>query len=514
MNKQNRSSGIFLPIFSLPSRYGIGDIGLEAREFINFLSESGFSYWSILPLCPTSFLGSPYQSFSSKSLNPLFISLDDLLQKGLLTEKDFHLTDWGNNPRKIDYPKLYENKTRILKTAFYRFKNGIGDFQKGYSTFQRKHQFLDYACFKVLKDLNQGKPWNQFSNGYAEPTLEKWRQLQIHHKEEIEFHEWTQYIFLSQWKALLTYAHTKGIQIIGRMPFYGTYDSLDVYKHPRNFSLNKNKETDYVAGYPPDTFSHQGHVWGYPLYHFDYMKRNQYRYLKDRLDFALSLFDLVILDHVRGYWENYMLPKDAKNGLDGLWKEGPGKEALPKIVQEPHRVIVDNAFYHAEGMRQTAQEMGISETRVLEFAYPKEKESLHKPNHYPYSCHSYSTSHNCKPLRGYLQDLSFQELRSTWMQINDSCQTMNVPLAREEDIFGMVDSLLELNLASSSKVAIQSMQDLLRQGNESRIHTPDKAKENWTYRITKEELNSLNRRHLLRLNCRYGRKSVSTKLSS
>ncbi len=494
-----------MPIFSLPGDYGIGTIGKDAMNFIDFLAASGFSCWSILPLGPTSFGDSPYQCFASMALNPYLIDFDDLLDKGLLKKKDIGVVDWGNDPRKIDYQKIYANRIRVLKIAFSRFVRGQGDYQRGYISFLRKNSFTAYAVFMTLKEMNGNKPWNEFSSKYRDYSADLVQNIRKSHRDQVSFYLWTQYIFLRQWDSLKTYANSKGIKIIGEMPMYVSYDSIDVYKHHRNFLLNSKKEMDYVAGYPPDVFFSSGQVWGNPLYNYDYLKHNNYRFIKDRLSFCLSLYDDLTLDHFHGYLKYYMLPKGSKNGLNGIWCSTPGQEVIDSIVEDKSRVIAEDVDFHSDSLTEILDKTRISDMRVLEFSFPREKGNLNKPTNYPYSCYSYSSTHDCKPLLGYLSDLPSNEKKEALDEINNVCRHFGVDESNGEDD-DSVRAILELNLASLSKVAIQSMNDLLIQGNDSRINTPGTVgSPNWTYRITREDLSSDLASKLLKLNLKYGR---------
>ena len=500
-----RQSGVALPIFSLPSNYGIGNVGQAARKFVDFLSDSGFSYWSILPLGPTSFGDSPFQSFSSKALNHYFIDLDDLIDKGLLKKKDFSSIDWGSDPRQVDYAKIYQNRVKTLKIAFKRFKKGEGDYQRGYATFLRKKMFSDYACFMVLKEKNQDKPWNLFVKEYRSFSPQKFLQFQRRYRSEIEFYEWTQYIFLKQWEQLMAYAHSKNVKIIGEMPMHVSYDSIDVYKHHRNFILDEEDKMEFVAGYPPDVFYEKGQCWGTPLYNFDYLKRNEYHFLKDRLSFCYDLYDLVILDHFRGYIENYEVKKGSVDGMEGKWTKTPGKEVIDNFISDKSRVIAENVDFNSKEMEEILKDFQIRDMRVLEFGFPREMGNFNKPVNYEYPCISYSTTHDCKPLRSYFEEMSFEERQNSVEQINSCCEHFGVAKVTGESIPQMVEAMLELNLASLSSIAIQSMPDLLCQGKEGRINTPGSVGINWRYRVTEDDLSPLNAKRLRALNKHYGR---------
>jgi 4-alpha-glucanotransferase len=504
MESKFRSSGIALPIFSLPSNYGIGTIGEGARKFIDFLSASGFSYWSILPLVPTSFLDSPYQSFASKALNPYFIDLDDLIEKNLLKKKDLSNIDWGDSPRRIDYGKIYQNRLAVLKIAYKRFLKGKGDYQRGYTLFLRRQAFQDYACFQSLKEANSDKAWSDYLPPDNEYSSLRFRGVKHRHKEEVEFQIWTQYIFLRQWKALRDYATEKGVAIIGEMPMYVSYDSIDVYKHHRNFLLNAANKMEEVTGYPPDVFHATGQVWGNPLYNYDYLRRNNYRFVKERLDFNLRLYDKVILSHFREIMESYALPKDATDGMKGTWRPGPGKELIQALGVDPKRIVAEDVDFHSNTLDSLLNDFSLSDMRVVEFGFPREQGNFNQPINCPYSCCSFSTTHDCKPLLGYFQDLSGSECQEAIAQLNINCRHLGVQKT-DGTPKDMVRAVLELNLASVSAIAIQAMADILGQGNESRINEPSVSGNNWVYRITEEDLSPELATTLKETNRRYAR---------
>lgn len=505
MTDNLRHSGVFLPIFSLPGEYGIGTIGKNAKTFIDFLHDSGFTYWVVLPLGPTSFGDSPFQAFSSRALNHFLIDFDDLLDRGLLKKKDFKGYEFGSDPRRIDYKAIYQTKIPLLKIAYRRFKRGIGGYERGYATFLKKNRFLDYACFMVLKELNNGKPWNQFRGCYKEYSQENFSKFKEQHQEEVEFYIWTQYIFLKQWTSLVDYAHLKGIKIIGDMPMHVSYDSIDVYKHHRNFILDENNEMEYSAGYPPDVFYSKGQAWGTPLYDFDYLKRSDYRVFKDRLNFAYSLFDVVILDHFRGYLENYLVKSKNKNGLFGQWEKTLGQTIVDHFVSNKARVIAEDVDFHSQELNQVLLSLKIKDERVIEFGYPREIGNNNRPKNYTYQNVSFSSTHDCLPLKAYLESLSVQDRKEAVLQINKDCRHFGVDMVKEDDIKSQVNALLQLNLASLSCIAIQSMSDLLYHGAEGRINTPSTVGNNWVYRITEEDLKKTECKSLYLLNRRYGR---------
>lgn len=504
-----KCAGIALPVFSLPSRYGIGTLGKGAREFIDFLSASGFSYWSILPLVPTAYLDSPYQSFSSRALNPYFIDFEDLIQKGLLKKKDLLPFDWGKDPRHIDYGKIYRNRRKVLRIAFKRFIRGQGDYQRGYIHFLRQNDFQDYSCFMSLKEKNSDKAWSDYDPPYNEYSASQFREVKHLNKFEVEFNIWTQYIFLHQWASLRDYAHSKGIKIIGEMPMYVSYDSIDVYKHHRNFELNAQHKMESVAGYPQDVFHATGQVWGNPLYNYDYLKKNNYRFIQERLDFNLSLYDVVILSSFRCIMEYYALPKDAQNGLNGVWRKGPGADLLTSVGIDGNRVVAEDVGFQSPELKNLLYQFRIPDMRVVEFAFPENGNDFNNPSNYSYPCYSFSTTHDCDTLVGYFHSLTPETRAKAMETMEKTCYLLGIKPSDGSDK-DCARAVLEMNLASNSKVAIQSMNDILLQDSSSRINTPSSIANNWTYRITEDDLSNDLIKSLKALNARYGRLKPDT----
>lgn len=504
--KQFKASGVALPIFSLPDDYGIGTIGKGARDFIDFLVDGGFHYWSILPLGPTSYLDSPYQSTASKALNPYFIDLEDLKEKGLLESRELNSVNWGDDPKRIDYGKIYENRRKVLRIAYKRFTKGKGgEYQRGYTSFIRQsNSFYDYACYLSLKERFDDVAWKDFPKDYRTYSPSLFRKAKKENLEDVHFHLWTQYIFLRQWEALHDYAKNKGVTIVGDLPMHVAYDSVDVFRHPKNFILGKNGEMEESAGYPPDVFYDKGQAWGFPLYDFSYLKKSGYRFLKDRLDLALSLYDVVVFDHFRGILENYHLPSGSKDGLDGHWEKGPGSDFLNTVNLPSDRIVCEDVDFRSEEMTKILTSYHLSDMRVLEFAFPREKGNFNKPSNYPYPCYSFSTTHDCLPLKAYFGSLENGEREKALEELNSLCFHFGVKPSTNEAV-DMARATLELNLAGLSEVAIQNMPDLLFQGEEGRINNPSHPEGNWTYRIREEDLSKKLSRSCRNYNEYYGR---------
>ncbi len=294
-----RTSGILMHISSLPSKYGIGTMGKEAKRFVNFLAEAGQTYWQILPVCPTSYGDSPYQSFSSFAGNPYFIDLELLCRDGLLTEEECSSYSWGADETKVDYGILYENRYDLLKKAYARF---LARKPKAFYAFCKKEQAWldDYALFMALKDENSGAAWQEWKRGWKFREQEAIEEAKNEYADEIEFYKMLQFLFFKQWRSLKAYANKKGISIIGDVPIYVAGDSADVWANTDQFYLDEQKNPIEVAGCPPDAFSEDGQLWGNPLFRWDVMKQDGYRFWTDRIRAMSKLYDVVRIDHFRG----------------------------------------------------------------------------------------------------------------------------------------------------------------------------------------------------------------------
>ena len=299
MALDKRSNGILMHVSSLPSEYGIGKLGKEAVRFIDFLKRCGTEYWQILPLSQTSYGDSPYQSFSIHAGNPYFIDFEQLEEENLLRKNDYAKFDWGNNPRRVDYEKIYQNTYPILRKAYER---SLACSQEEFEEFKEENAYwLDnYSLFMSLKDAHNGKPWYKWETGYAFCKKSKMEQAREELKTDIDYYSWMQFVFYKQWKKIKEYANSKGIKIIGDMPIYVSYDSTEVWTEPDLFFLNSSKEPTAVAGCPPDSFSATGQLWGNPVYNWKYHAKTGYKWWKERINSAKELYDVIRIDHFRG----------------------------------------------------------------------------------------------------------------------------------------------------------------------------------------------------------------------
>ena len=328
-----RKSGILMPVFSLPSKHGIGTFGKEAKNFIDFLEKAGQSYWQILPLNPTNYGDSPYQSFSSSAGNPYFIDLDTLCDEGLLLKEEYENVDFGLDPYQVDYGKLYENRLDVLSIAFARFREN-----KDYKEFAEKEGYWldEYSLFMALKDAFGGTAWYTWDEPLKFCRDEAIKKAREEYKDRIDFHKFVQFKFFEQWLRLKAYANRKGIEIIGDMPIYVAHDSADVWSNNECFDLDKDLNPKSVAGTPPDAFSKDGQLWGSPLYKWSYMAKEEkpYSFWVNRMKSAFRIYDIVRIDHFRGFESYYAIKYGAETAKEGSWKKGPSMKLFRALQKE------------------------------------------------------------------------------------------------------------------------------------------------------------------------------------
>ena len=364
-----RASGILMPVSSLPSRYGIGSFSKSAYEFVDMLKEAGQRYWQILPLGPTSYGDSPYQSFSTFAGNPYFIDLDQLVEEGWLTEKECLAADFGKNPAQVDYGKIYKSRFKLLRKAYERA--GVGEDQE-FLVFKRENDYWlrDYALFMAVKDRFEGVAWNE----WAEDIRLRWDNAMDYYQRElyfdVEFYSWLQYLFMKQWTKLKTYANDNGIRIIGDIPIYVAFDSADVWANPALFQFDRDNVPVAVAGCPPDGFAADGQLWGNPLYRWDYHRATGYEWWIRRIAYCRKLYDVVRIDHFRGFDEYFSIPYGDKTAHGGHWEKGPGMELFRAVEARLGKldIIAEDLGYITDSVKQLVWESGFPGMKVLEFA--------------------------------------------------------------------------------------------------------------------------------------------------
>lgn len=479
MNELNkRGSGVLLHISSLSSDYGIGTFGEEAYRFVDFLKKSGQKYWQILPLGQTSYGDSPYQSFSINAGNPYFIDLDILMREGLLKEEEYKTLNWGDNFTKIDYELMYNTRYLVLEKAFKRFDRE----EKEYQEFLKLEEdwIEEYALFMAIKKANNDNSWEKWEDSFRKrdkKTLEKFKAENI---DNIEFWKFLQYKFYQQWKKLKIYANSNGIKIIGDIPIYVAYDSVDVWKNPKYFQVDENLNMTAVAGCPPDAFSAIGQLWGNPLYNWDYMEKTKYKWWLKRLEVATTLYDIVRVDHFRGFESYYSIPAGEKTAMNGKWENGPGMKLFNRVKKElgDLNLIAEDLGYLTEDVLKLLKDSGYPGMKLMQFAFDSREGGDYLPHNYTQNSVSYIGTHDndtamgwllsadsndIEYMRKYLDIYTYDDRDTVWKMI---CRTMAVV---------------------SNTVIIQ-MQDYLGLGNEARTNIPSTLGGNWCWRMEKNML--------------------------
>ncbi len=499
-----RESGILMPIFSLPGKYGIGSFSKEAYRFVDFLAEAGQKYWQILPLGPTGFGDSPYQSFSCFAGNPYFISLERLEEKGLLLHSECEQYDFGKNLSRVDYEKLYANRILILERAFERFLVS----EKKSSSFERfvkENDFWlkDYALFMTLKEAFGGKPlaeWEDFYRKREEVVLEEFEKV---NQKRIKLYYYIQYEFFCQWEALKTYANGKGIGIIGDIPIYVSADGADIWGCPEAFQVDGDGRMTAVAGCPPDSFTKDGQLWGNPLYNWEYHKRTGYAWWIRRFRKCLELYDIIRIDHFRGFDAYYSIPADSKTAAGGEWKEGPGLELFTALKEEfgEMPIIVEDLGYMTDSVRKLVKDTGFPNMKVLQFAFDSRTDTQEGGNEYlPYFYDKnsvvYTGTHDNETLMGYLQNMneSDKKLLRSYLGMSEHCSDRKT-----------AQMFLRLAQASVSELCIIPLMDYLFLDNRARINEPATTGDNWSFRIKQGMLRKKLAKNIKRLTRIYGR---------
>ena len=481
--KQTRRCGVLLPIFSLSSEYGIGAFSKEAYDFVDFLSDAGQSYWQILPLGPTSYGDSPYQSFSTFAGNPYFIDINALIKDGLLTKKQALGCNFGGTEEKIDYERLYRSRFKLLKNAYDNVdKSPVAkEIKKEFEAFKKNPDndwLSDYALFMALKDANGGKAWNTWSEDIKLRKKEALKKAHEKYKVEVDFYSFLQYLFSKQWEALKSYANSKGIEIIGDIPIYVAFDSADTWANPELFLLDKENTPIDVAGCPPDAFSATGQLWGNPLYRWDYHKKTGYKWWLKRISQCYKLYDVVRIDHFRGFDEYYAIPYGNPTAEIGEWRKGPGYDLFDVMKKRlgDKKVIAEDLGFLTDTVIRLVKKTGFPGMKILEFAFDSREESDYLPHNYTKNCIVYTGTHDNETCRGWFDHLPRNDKRF-------AKEYLGIHYAKDA-----VWAMIRAAFASVSDTAIIPMQDYLELGAYARINTPSTLGGNWTWRMKKDAL--------------------------
>lgn len=484
-----RYAGVLLSITSLPSKYGIGCFDQAAYDFVDWLEKSGQKYWQILPLGSTSHGGafdSPYQAYSAFAGNPYFISLEDLIKEGVLTEEECEAVDFGSNPEKVDYEALNKNRLSLLHKAYERseiYKNE--DF----------HQFCnenfwwlnDYALFMSVRAYLGDKGWTQ----WPEDIRMHYGNAIDYYSEklyfDIEFQKYLQFKFYEQWSKLKQYANDKHIEIVGDIPIYVSPDGSDVWAQPELFQLDENNKMVNIAGCPPDNFAADGQVWGNPLYNWDYHKKTNYHWWVTRLWYSFKLYDVVRIDHFRGFDEYFSIPASTGKAKDGHWEKGPGMDLFETLEKElgERKFIAEDLGLITEGVRQLVKDSGFPNMKVLEFAWDIEDTTGvndYLPHNYGTNCVVYTGTHDNETVAGWYGGLTEEGKEQIRVYMDDH---------HTEDA-QMYKKLIRMAMMSSAQTCIVPLQDWAGLDNSARMNAPGTVDDNWSWRmkngLTTEEL--------------------------
>ena len=467
-----RKSGILMHISSLPGPYGIGSMGKSAYDFVDFLVSAGQSYWQILPLNPTGYGDSPYQSFSTFAGNHYLIDLDALVQEGLLLPEELTQVNWGSREDRVDFGLLYNERARLLKIAHSRFTES-----EDYRDFVRDNSLWleDYALFMAIKEHFRGRDWQTWSVSLLmrlKPVMEAYREEL---KEAIRFQYFLQYEFFRQWKALRAYANSRGLKIIGDVPIYVPLDSADVWANPELFQLDPSRRPTAVAGCPPDGFSADGQLWGNPIYDWEKMHAERYHWWIRRMKAAARMYDVVRFDHFRGFESYWSVPAGSKTAATGSWRKGPGmdfvgaiRKALPDLP-----IIAEDLGYVTQEVKNLLRDSGYPGMKVMEFAFdtrePSAKDYL--PHCYTENSVVYTGTHDNLTLKQWFDEAAAEDIENAvrYLGLNES----------EGYVWGMIRGAM----GSVSRLCIIQMQDYLEVGREGRMNHPGTlTSANWTWR--------------------------------
>lgn len=478
-----RKAGILMPVSSLPSPYGIGTLGEGAYRFVDWLYGAGMKIWQVLPLLPTGYGDSPYQSFSSDALNYYFIDFDLLEKDGLLERGDYAEISWCDDERRVDYGRQFMQKTAVLRKAFSRFD------RKGarWIAFLQEGRYADFALFMSLKIRFHYAPWNVWDESFKKGDKTALRAHEEEYAEEILFWQFTQYLFLEQWQPLKAYANAKGIEIMGDMPIYVSYDSVETWKKRKElFMLDRKGNASMRAGVPPDAFSDDGQFWGNPVYDWKKLKRNDFQWWRDRIEYAFTLFDSIRIDHFRAFDRFYAIPEGAETAKEGAWRDGPRAELFKGMKN--YKIIAEDLGIIDDGVRTLLKKTGYPGMKIFTFAFNGDENNEYLPCFYPENCVAYTGTHDNETLRAFIENMDCSTRRAFTAETEKQCLQADVPYIRET-IEDECESIIRLLFSSKANTVIIPMHDVLCMGDEARLNAPSTVTgKNWTFRFVEGDL--------------------------
>ncbi|MBP3474808.1 MAG: 4-alpha-glucanotransferase [Lachnospiraceae bacterium] len=492
-----RKSGVLLPVSSIPSKYGIGTFSKQAYNFIDLLEKAGQSYWQILPLGPTGYGDSPYQSFSTFAGNPYYIDLEALIEAGYLTEAECDQYDFGDNDEYIDYEKIYLSRFKVLKTAYH---NSEIEKDPDYTKFVRDNGYWldDYALYMAVKNSFDGKSWSEWDEDIKLRKPAAMKQYREQYAEEVAFYQFQQYLFAKQWFALKEYANRKKIQIIGDIPIYVAFDSADTWANPELFQLDDTLTPIAVAGCPPDAFSATGQLWGNPLYKWDYHKKTEYAWWMKRIAYCYELYDVVRIDHFRGFDEYYSIPYGDETAEYGHWEQGPGYEIFKTMKAKlgNKAVIAEDLGFLTDSVIKLVKKTGYPGMKILQFAFDSREESDYLPHNYVANSIVYTGTHDNDTTLGWYEKLSRKDKAFAKRYLN---------IRSRKDVQW---EFIRAAMASVSDTCVIPMQDYLGLGEEARINIPSTLGINWKWRMLPGQFTEELAERIYKMTKLYGRAAV------
>ena len=514
--KFERNAGILMPVSSLPSPYGIGTFGKDAYDFVTFVKECNHKYWQVLPLGPTTYGDSPYQSYSAFAGNPYFVDLDMLIEAGFLLKSEVISRDWGDgivpvnvseddavngrfgtyrdgnigDERYVSYEKIYNNRFDILRIAYNRFKAACAESKKtlakGLSLYKQFDNFVkdnadwleDYALFMALKSHFNNVSWGEWETDIKFRKPEAMSRYEEQLSDDIGYWKFIQFEFYLQWNALKQYANSNGIEIIGDIPIYMGYDSVDVWANQGEFQLDENLTPIKVAGVPPDAFSDAGQKWGNPLYDYDKMEANGFSWWRKRMAASAKLYDVIRIDHFIGIVKYYTIPADMPDARQGEYRQGPGQKLLDVINESigDKKIIAEDLGVEVPEVAKILKENGYPGMKVLEFAFGGDRKNPHLPYNYTQNLVCYGGTHDNETLLGFFEDRGDWELGYAYDYLDT------------RDKGRMVDQVFRAAYSSVAVLTVFAVQDILKLGNWARMNLPSSMGNNWKWRMQKGQL--------------------------
>ena len=495
---KRRGSGILLHITSLPSPFGVGDLGPEAYRFIDFLAETKQSFWQILPINPTELIyyNSPYHSTSAFAGNPLFISPSLLVKEGLLDKIEFEpLPDFPSN--KVDYQRVVDFKSILFQKAYERFKNKRNDEYERFCA-QESSWLNDFSLFIALKFHCDGKPWSEWPKDLRDRRPEALQTAKQELVDTINREKFLQYIFFKQWGTLKEYCYQKNIQVIGDIPIYVQYESVDVWSYPEFFKLDENKQPFVVAGVPPDYFSKTGQRWGNPVYNWEVLKQKRYEWWIERIAHNIKLFDFIRIDHFRGFKGYWEIPVGEKTAINGQWVKAPAMDFFAQLTKKfaclP--IIAEDLGVITPDVREVIHHFGFPGMKILLFAFGQDlPTNPYIPHNLPQNCVAYTGTHDNNTIRGWFHEEATSEEKKRLFQY----------LGRGVAIDELHREMIRLLMISAANTIITPMQDILGLGEETRMNKPATLVGNWEWKLLPDQLHSSLAKNLREMTEIYGR---------